>query len=198
MRCRWRCLVSDVGSMFVRYEHPSFTISNAISLEWHAVQECRYFPRVRDGPHERSRRHPHHLSSVEIRAIICYCAACDEELQCDLSPSLSEYCDCDQYTRWICLPCKTKEDQTDAQYLRACTKGGWDLSHLEEGWNIHDHQWEQAVSERFTFRIVCRSAGTRAERFPFWDPALADEKTTVLVPLRKESPKRWQCPLRLV
>jgi hypothetical protein len=54
--------------------------------------------------------------------VIGFCAACEIKVENDLPPSLSEYCDCDQYTRWICLPCKFREERENREYVVTRTK----------------------------------------------------------------------------
>jgi hypothetical protein len=110
-------------------------------------------PRVRDGHPYRSRRRPHINPSCESHALICYCHSCDEKVERDLPFRLSEYCDCDQYTRWICLPCKVKEDQPEGHYYRTRTKSGFEydkkgLQHDDGMW-LDDHQDVRAVSYSF-------------------------------------------------
>jgi hypothetical protein len=61
----------------------------------------------------------------------------------DLPLRLSEYCDCDQYTRWICLPCKVAEDKEDRNYYKTRTE----LEYYDEpGLNLTDHQHSRAVN----------------------------------------------------
>lgn len=108
-------------------------------------------PRVRDTPGWLSRRRPHLDPAYQSHTIICYCTTCDENVERDLPQRLSEYCDCDQYTRWICLPCKIKEDQPETHYYKTRTKLEWlwddaDPSEHQEGMWLHDHQEERAVS----------------------------------------------------
>lgn len=119
-------------------------------------EECRYVPRVRDTPSYRSRRKPHHIPYPRPISIICFCAACDVEVERNLSLSLSEYCDCDQYTRWICLPCKVKEDQENRDYFQTRTKWyrEW-TSDLEEG------MWHDGILENIAFWCPC---GKRAPK----------------------------------
>lgn len=81
------------------------------------------------------------------RNLICYCVACDESIEADLPLSLSEYCDCDQYMRWICLVCKVKETKINRLYYEKRTKGDWDWEQdLEDGMCLDDHVDRRAVS----------------------------------------------------
>ncbi|KAH8585934.1 hypothetical protein B0O99DRAFT_602889 [Bisporella sp. PMI_857] len=68
-----------------------------------------------------------------------------KEIERNLPISLSEYCDCDQYTRWICLRCKNIEDKLDADYYLTRTKGEWDFDgDRDNGMWLHDHQNSRA------------------------------------------------------
>ena len=81
------------------------------------------------------------------RNVICYCAACDENVEADLPLSLSRYCTCDQYTRWICLVCKAKEEKIYGLYHQKRTKVDytWDQD-MEDGMCLNDHVDRLAVS----------------------------------------------------
>ncbi len=122
----------------------------------HTYQECRYMPRVRDRPN--SYRRPHLDPTRKNHTLICYCATCDQEVEQSLPLRLSEYCDCDQYTRWICLPCRVKELDEEEYYYRTRTKGELeDLTNEDDAilylfnqeivWHF-GHQQDRAVSER--------------------------------------------------
>jgi hypothetical protein len=104
-------------------------------------------PRVRDGQGMNSRRRPHLDPAYQSHDIICYCATCDEEVEKELPLRLEEFCDCDQYTRWVCLPCKKKEEVEDLQYYRTSTKWEWEVAGPDEDtkW-LGDHQHMRAVS----------------------------------------------------
>lgn len=83
-------------------------------------------PRVNYTPDEGSRQRPHHNTGFRGNTILCYCMPCDEKVQQELPIRLSELCDCDQYTRWICLSCKVEEDRLDHQYLESRTRLYWE------------------------------------------------------------------------
>jgi hypothetical protein len=109
-------------------------------------------PRVRNDPWFNSRRRPH-LDGVRSNGlVICYCADCDKNVEADLPLRLSEYCDCDQYRRWICQPCKVDEDKPAGLYIRTRTKedwewlDDWDGDRNEIKW-LFDHQNRRAVSD---------------------------------------------------
>ncbi|KUJ10857.1 uncharacterized protein LY89DRAFT_723404 [Mollisia scopiformis] len=87
-------------------------------------EECRFVPRVKFMPNERGRQKQHFaFTPYPITTyVMCFCTACDEKVERGLPFSLSEYCDCDQYKRWICLPCKVKEEQMNIEYLKTRTK----------------------------------------------------------------------------
>ncbi len=75
-------------------------------------------PRVRDAPDGRSRRRPHNGPVRESAGLVFYCASCDKKTKQSLPSRLSEFCDCDQYTRWICFPCRVKEEEWDEKYFK--------------------------------------------------------------------------------
>jgi hypothetical protein len=85
---------------------------------------------------------------MQISCVICYCVDCDDKVESALSPSLSEYCDCDQYTRWICLSCNAEEIQCNIDYFATRTKDDYDWEgNLEEGMWLPDHTDSRAVSK---------------------------------------------------
>ncbi|EPE28059.1 hypothetical protein GLAREA_04850 [Glarea lozoyensis ATCC 20868] len=84
-------------------------------------EECRFVPRVREPALYSSDPEPQRNAAGMVRNLICYCPACDEHAEAGLDFSLSKVCDCDQYKRWICLPCKTMEDTIYALYYRKRT-----------------------------------------------------------------------------
>ena len=90
------------------------------------LQECRYVPRVRDAPRYHSRRRPHLDEDDASHTLVCYCATCDEKVQSTLPLRLSETCDCDQYTHWICHTCRWKEEEEDIEYYKTRTVEIWD------------------------------------------------------------------------
>ncbi|CZR69082.1 uncharacterized protein PAC_18983 [Phialocephala subalpina] len=110
-----------------------------LSCGINVCEECRYVPRVRDTK-RGSHRRPHNEPTASSYNVICYCTACDESVEADLPLSLSEYCDCDRYTRWICLKCKGREEKISGLYYQKRTKGFWADPDLEEGMCLHNHQ----------------------------------------------------------
>jgi hypothetical protein len=98
-------------------------------------------------PWYRSDRRPHNNGAMMSRNVICYCTACDESVEADLPFSLSKYCNCDQYTRWICLVCKTKEEKIYGLYYQKRTKVDymWDQD-MEDGMCLNHHVDRLAVS----------------------------------------------------
>lgn len=83
-------------------------------------EECRWVPRVRDMPNHQSESGAHVNTSAIISNIICYCEKCNESVERGLPIRISEFCDCDQYKRWICLPCSRKESQ---RWIKYCKSG---------------------------------------------------------------------------
>jgi hypothetical protein len=85
----------------------------------------------------------------QLHHIICYCAKCDSKVESELSLSLSEYCSCDQYTRWICLSCKKQEEVEAVRYFEEYTKMEWATEENEDDETIMkhiDHQFTRFVS----------------------------------------------------
>jgi hypothetical protein len=73
-------------------------------------------------PRYRSSPRQHHLPYPMPHNLIGFCEACDFNVEHNLPLSLSYYCDCNQYKRWICLPCKGKEGYENREYYRTRTK----------------------------------------------------------------------------
>src|SRR4051794_32425876 len=109
-------------------------------------------PRVQDGLAGYSRRKPFRNPWDSSDLVICYCKECDPDVERYLPLRLSEFCDCDQYTRWICVKCKVEEDKPSHEYCRRRTKGeyvypteGDDGVRVVGMW-LPDHQQDLAVS----------------------------------------------------
>jgi hypothetical protein len=60
-------------------------------------------------PENQSDSEPHIDRAACVSNIVVYCNVCDESAELALPPQLSRLCDCNQYKRWICLPCSNKE-----------------------------------------------------------------------------------------
>ncbi|KAH7418522.1 hypothetical protein BKA64DRAFT_590562 [Cadophora sp. MPI-SDFR-AT-0126] len=122
-----------------------------LKCEVNVCEECRYVPRVRDLRFYRSSRRPHHDPTLMCHDIICYCDECDKQVEHDLPLSLSAYCDCDQYTRWICLPCRTQEYNADLEYLNTRTKWDYSMSAIE----LQNGKWIDSHQDRLAFWCPC-------------------------------------------
>lgn len=115
-------------------------------------EECRYVPRVRNPDNEgyEAREILYYDESDQNYYLLCYCAACDERIEQSLPPRLSRFCDCNQYTRWICYPCRQKEDEESREYYASHTRlysGGDDYD--SDGIYIMEHQFDLAVCMLF-------------------------------------------------
>jgi hypothetical protein len=86
--------------------------------------------------------------------IMGFCAACDLKVEDSLPLSLSEFCDCDQYTRWICLPCKVKEDCMERKYLQTRTKAAPGDRHDAQLAEIYEGLWQSEVLDITGVRIL--------------------------------------------
>ena len=105
-------------------------------------------PRMGDA--EGTERYPHirlDLSSVNV---VCYCDVCDEEVEKRISEN---FCICDQYLRWICLPCSLCEGRQVEQGQSAQT----DDIGVEEDFShqmvLPDHQHTRAVHFQTLYRL---------------------------------------------
>jgi hypothetical protein len=96
----------------------------------------------------RSRRRPHLEPAYQNHDLIVHCAPCDDKVEKALPLRLSEFCDCDQYMRWICHPCKAKEEKKSGAWYQSCTKSDFGMSEEEagEGLIMGDHQCSLYVS----------------------------------------------------
>ncbi|PVH75927.1 hypothetical protein DL98DRAFT_518383 [Cadophora sp. DSE1049] len=109
-------------------------------------EECRYVPVYETLPDMVL---VGDLTSTRSRNIICYCKRCDNAVEADIPLSLSEYCDCDQYTRWICLRYKETEAKVNTLCYKTRTK--------------YDYQWDQDLEDG-----MCLSS--HVDRIAFWCP----------------------------
>ncbi|KZZ89414.1 hypothetical protein AAL_07713 [Moelleriella libera RCEF 2490] len=126
-------------------------------------EECRYYPRAAP-PTAYPNRRPHLKSSLELWNIMALCTACDAEAERDVEGKfLNELCDCDRYTRWVCLPCYEAEQRFVEKYFDECTKMEFDWDGLEFDEDeeeapskcMTDHQFDRAV--RLSARLLLPS-----------------------------------------
>lgn len=111
-------------------------------------------PRVQDIPNYMSRRRPHLNLAEGTIVITCYCYSCDDKIEQSLPTRLSEFCNCDQYVRWICLPCKVKEDKPEEHYITTRTKVEWGIDEQGSGMQLYDHQSYRAVRNLYSFHCL--------------------------------------------
>jgi hypothetical protein len=107
-------------------------------------QECRYYPREMPQSGYPSRR-PHLNSPWQNENVMCLCPPCDAKLEAEKVQGrfLSELCDCDIYTRWICHKCKVDEINFTHEHYAKHTIS----EHQEEfygfvGWDDEDDETE--------------------------------------------------------
>ncbi|KAI8653820.1 hypothetical protein NCS56_01337200 [Fusarium sp. Ph1] len=63
----------------------------------------------------------------EVDNIYCLCSTCDTSTEKEVAGKfLNELCDCDRYTRWICLKCKKEENAFTKDYFDKHTVMEWD------------------------------------------------------------------------
>ncbi|KAL8381928.1 hypothetical protein RB595_005942 [Gaeumannomyces hyphopodioides] len=103
-------------------------------------EECRYYPR--EPPQEGyPRRRPHLNSPWQHENVMALCPPCDEKQEVEIARPENfpetPLCSCDVYTRWICHPCKVKEDEFTCNYYEKCTHSDaypyWDSEEGEGG-----------------------------------------------------------------
>lgn len=117
-------------------------------------EECRCYPRAAPATVYPNRR-PHLRGSFELDNIMCLCNICDEETEKELlGKFLNERCDCDVYTRWICVRCENEEQKTTTKYFNERTQMEWDWmtrydvdfgDDCEPSKTVNDHAFERAV-----------------------------------------------------
>src|SRR5271154_1919768 len=105
-------------------------------------EECRFVPRTKQDL--SSFPAPHINNTYQLQNIVCYCDACDVGMEEQYGPHL---CECNQYTRWICLRCKDREDEESWALFKETSKGEGEVeSPSTEGMRHADHQHIRYVS----------------------------------------------------
>ncbi|KAF5669359.1 hypothetical protein FCIRC_9302 [Fusarium circinatum] len=117
-------------------------------------EECRCYPRAAP-PSAYPNRRPHLRGSYELDNIMCLCGECDAKIEKEIMGKfLNERCDCDVYTRWICVRCEEEERKTSRKYFAERTEMEWnwivreDIDYgddSEPSKTLHDHAFERAV-----------------------------------------------------
>lgn len=117
-------------------------------------EECRCYPRAAP-PNTHPNRRPHLRVSVQLDNIMCLCEECDAKTEKEVEGKfLNERCDCDIYTRWICVRCEEEERETAWKYFDEQTEldGNWivreDMDYgddFEPTKTLPDHAFERAV-----------------------------------------------------
>ncbi|EWY84032.1 hypothetical protein FOYG_13810 [Fusarium oxysporum NRRL 32931] len=116
-------------------------------------EECRCYPRAAP-PSAYPNRRPHLRGSYELDNIMCLCEDCDAKTEKGVSGMfLNERCDCDVYTRWVCVRCEEEERMTARKYFAERTEMEWnwivreDIDYgddFEPSKTLHDHAFERA------------------------------------------------------
>lgn len=131
----------------------AFNALPCIKCGVNVCEECRYVPRIRNEDNEGydARELPYCDASDQSHYLECYCPPCDEKMEQDLPLRLSHFCDCNQYTRWICYPCRQKEAEESADYYADHTTlyYGEDVEDHNDGIYIMEHQFDLAVCRPF-------------------------------------------------
>lgn len=117
-------------------------------------EECRCYPRAAP-PNARPDRRPHLRGRFELDNIMCLCEGCDNKTEEDIRGKFAnQRCDCDIYTRWICVRCVNEERKTTRNYFAERTQMEWDWivrydvdfgDDCEPSKTLHDHVFERAV-----------------------------------------------------
>ncbi|KAF5655394.1 hypothetical protein F25303_615 [Fusarium sp. NRRL 25303] len=117
-------------------------------------EECRCYPRAAP-PSAYPNRRPHLRGSYELDNIMCLCEECDAKTEKELVEKfLNERCDCDVYTRWICIRCEEEERKTSRKYFAERTEMEWnwivrdDMDYgddFEPSKTLQDHAFQRAV-----------------------------------------------------
>ncbi|KAJ4258068.1 hypothetical protein NW762_008208 [Fusarium torreyae] len=123
-------------------------------------EECRCYPRAAP-PNAYPNRRPHLRGSFELDNVMCLCDKCDDVAEEEVTGKfLNELCDCDIYTRWICVRCEGEERETSRRYFEDCTQMEWDWiirddvdfgDDCEPSKTLHDHAFERAVRLSWPF-----------------------------------------------
>ncbi|KLO96971.1 uncharacterized protein FFNC_15076 [Fusarium fujikuroi] len=116
-------------------------------------EECRCYPRAAP-PNTHPNRRPHLRGSVQLDNIMCLCEECDAKTEKEVEGKfLNERCDCDIYTRWICVRCEDEERETAWKYFEEQTEldGNWivreDMDYgddFEPTKTLPDHAFDRA------------------------------------------------------
>jgi hypothetical protein len=112
-------------------------------------KECRYVPRGRTLPGWNAYPKPYFDPGYESYTIVCYCEDCDKKFEAELPRFLEEFCNCDQYRRLICLPCRKMEIKEDNDYRATRSKSthdGYPYSEDDQGCWLGVTQSWRAVS----------------------------------------------------
>lgn len=89
---------------------------------------------------------PHLNASGQTENIFCLCEPCDAAMEETVAvefPGDYELCNCDIRTRWICLPCGTKEAKSTKDYYESHTEFEY-YGEEETKW-MYDHQHARSV-----------------------------------------------------
>ncbi|KAM0492782.1 hypothetical protein ACHAP8_009634 [Fusarium lateritium] len=119
-------------------------------------EECRCYPRAAPAT-ARPNRRPHLRGNFELDNIMCLCEECDKKTEEEISDKFVNLrCDCDVYTRWICVRCEDEERKSTRQYFAERTQMEWDWmvrcdldfgDDCEPSKTLHDHAFERAYRD---------------------------------------------------
>lgn len=122
-------------------------------------EECRYLDReaLMSG---KLNRVPYPDTNAEHDNFMALCPPCDAKMEQEVQQKgyASPVCDCDAYTRWICLKCRKDEVKYTIQYSEEGVKTDWNEGEDEETKYFYYHQTHLWVSS-FILAALC-SLGT--------------------------------------
>ncbi|KAH7174806.1 uncharacterized protein B0J16DRAFT_349210 [Fusarium flagelliforme] len=130
-------------------------------------EECRCYPRAAPAISKPNRR-PHIMGSLQYSNIMCLCDTCDEEMENQVKGKfLNERCDCDRYTRWICVKCEGEEREETREYVEERTEMEWEWMQYgvdygddsEPSKTLNDHAFIRAVGTSAPSRQKCANSG---------------------------------------
>ncbi|KAF4333505.1 hypothetical protein FBEOM_12687 [Fusarium beomiforme] len=128
-------------------------------------EECRCYPRAAP-PSAYPNRRPHLTGSFELNNIMCLCEECDKKTEEEVAGKfLSERCDCDVYTRWICVRCEEDERKTTRRYFDERTQMEWDWVVSEDVSSGDDYEPSKTMQDHQHVRAFwCTCGKTVSQR----------------------------------
>ncbi|GKU20799.1 unnamed protein product [Fusarium langsethiae] len=96
---------------------------------------------------------------INTTSCVYLCEECDNKTEEEvIDKFVNQRCDCDIYTRWICVRCEDEERKTTKKYFAERTQMEWDWivrydvdfgDDCEPSKTLHDHAFERASHDAF-------------------------------------------------